>query len=534
MNGGGIFDRPWLAAGAMIPVATGVFTMAVGSLPLLFVDDDPFLREKVTRELDGATSFDGRAFQVFQSADAAMALSMAPAISRQSSGNFISLTDLSLDGKPKSGMSLIRELRREYPSACIIAFSDFDDPQTVRECLISGADDFISKRSEGHELIHRVNMAGNVLRHARLENSRTSQESSRIHISPTIAAIQQRAARIVPSAVSSVLVYGESGTGKEVVADVFASLVGSKGPFLRVNCGAIAPTLLESELFGHVRGAFTGATSDRRGFFEAASGGWIFLDEVATLTPSAQVALLRVLENQEVVRLGSSRPVTVSVRIIAATNERLDALVASGKFRKDLWQRLREVEIELTPLRDRRREVAGLVQHFCATMPGGPYEVTEPVMEILGAASWSDGNIRELRNCLRAMTEFATPDRRLTPLSLPKWLWQDPGVVKGEARPGGDDDVAGRMPGAMKQLVLDVPPSLANPYHFEDLADLALVTLIRRIFRERGKVSLRSLSRIVGLSRGTIATKLRAAADKGIFAVDEMQSLFAMQGPEDK
>ncbi len=343
-------------------------------------------------------------------------------------------------------------------------------------------------------------------------------------------AVAKRASRIVKSAVSSVLIFGESGTGKEVVADIFSELVGASGPFLRVNCGAIAPTLLESELFGHVRGAFTGAVSERRGFFEAASGGWIFLDEVASLSPSAQVALLRVLENHEVVRVGSSRPVHVKVRVIAATNERLDGLVAAGKFRKDLWQRLREVEVDLPPLRERPAEIPGLVRYFCQSMPGGPYEVTEPVMEILSLAAWSDGNVRELRNCLRAMTELATPDRRLTPLALPKWLWAD---FDASASKDNRFETMGLTQGAVRHLQIDIPEGLANPYHYDDLCDLTLVAVVRRLFKERGKISLRSLSRIIGLSRGTLATKLRGAADKGLVALDEIQSLFAIQSKDD-
>lgn len=512
-------------------------------IALLFVDDDPFLRDKVKAELDGAQAFDGRNFTVRLCASSAEAKGQADSLGKDRRGDFIALVDLSLnDGDDAdaaikgSGIRLIRTIRDRHPLACIIAFSDFDDPRTVRECLLSGADDFVSKKSEGSELIHRINMAGNVLRqHAPTSTHGTVGGSSVIHRSPTMDALARRGARIVPSAVSSILVYGESGTGKEVVADVFADLVGKSRPFLRVNCGAIAPTLLESELFGHMRGAFTGAVSDRRGFFEAASGGWVFLDEVATLTPSAQVALLRVLENHEVVRLGSSKPVPVDVRIIAATNEKLDQLVASGRFRKDLWQRLREVEIELPALRERQGEIPGLVQHFCKIMPGGPYEVTQTVMDILVAAPWSDGNVRELRNCLRAMTEFATPDRRLTPLALPKWLWSDDGRDDQEAGLKVTDLIEGgvSLTDVPRSMQIDIPVAVANPYQYDDICDLALIALVRRIFRERGKVSLRSLSRLIGLSRGTITLKLRAAMDKNLVGIDEIQSLFAMQAKDE-
>ena len=512
-------------------------------LVLLFVDDNPFLRDKVKAELHGAQAFDGRNFAVQLCANSAEAVTHSDLIGKDQRGDFIALIDLSLNdvdegahGKKASGIQLIRTIRDRHPLACIIAFSDFDDPRTVRDCLQAGADDFVSKRSEGSELIHRINMAGNVLRqHFATSNQVPAGGPSAIHRGPTMDALARRGARIVPSAVSSILIYGESGTGKEVVADVFAGIVGKAVPFLRVNCGAISPTLLESELFGHMRGAFTGAISDRRGFFEAASGGWVFLDEVATLTASAQVALLRVLENHEVVRLGSSKPVRVDVRIIAATNEKLDQLVGAGRFRKDLWQRLREVEIELPALRERRGEIPGLVHHFCKVMPGGPYEVTETVMDILAAAPWSDGNVRELRNCLRAMTEFATPDRRLTPLSLPKWMWSDDGKDDQEVDLKAMDLIEGgaSLVEGCRSMQIDIPAAVANPYQYDDICDLALIALVRRIFRERGKVSLRSLSRLIGLSRGTITLKLRASVDKNLVGIDEIQSLFAMQAKDE-
>lgn len=499
-------------------------------IEVLFVDDDPFLRDRVKSDVDGAEGYDGRKFEVTVAATAHEASRIASNLAEKP---FIALVDLALDGGKESGLNLIRAIRRAHPGSTIIAFSDFDDPSTVKHALHAGAADFISKRSDGQELVHRLNMAGNVLIG---RNSKDPDANPDTLITSTMEVIRLRAARIVPSAVSSVLVYGESGTGKEVVADMFAGVIGKSVPFLRVNCGAITPTLLESELFGHVRGAFTGAAADRRGYFEAANGGWVFLDEVATLTVSAQVALLRVLENHEVVRVGSSKPVNVDVRVIAATNERLDELVATGRFRKDLWQRLREVEIDVPPLRERQSEIPALVAHFCDSMQGGPYAVTATVMEILTTASWSDGNVRELRNCLRAMTEFATPDRKLTPLALPKWLLAGESIQDGEAESAasvGVTAIGENMRDVSRSLRIEIPRSLANPYQFEDICDLALVALVRGVFKDRGKVSLRSLSRLIGLSRGTLTTRLRCAADKGLVAMDEIQSLFAIQSRDD-
>jgi len=156
-------------------------------------------------------------------------------------------------------------------------------------------------------------------------------------------------------------------------------------------------------------------------------------------------------------------------------------------------------------------------------------------MDILAAAPWSDGNVRELRNCLRAMTEFATPDRRLTPLSLPKWMWSDDGKDDQEVDPKAMDLIEGgaSLAEGGRSMQIDIPAAVANPYQYDDICDLALIALVRRIFRDRGKVSLRSLSRLIGLSRGTITLKLRAAVDKNLVGIDEIQSLFAMQAKDE-
>jgi DNA-binding NtrC family response regulator len=317
-------------------------------------------------------------------------------------------------------------------------------------------------------------------------------------VGATMERIARRIPLILDSAISAIFIGGESGTGKEVVADLIGSALPPETPFIKVNCGAIAPTLLESELFGHVKGAFTGASADKRGLLEAASGGWIFLDEVATLSPSAQVALLRVLENHTMLRVGSTKPVHLDLRVLSATNEPLETLVAEGKFRADLWQRLRETEINLPPLRQRPDEIPALVERFCNKMNGGPYTVSGPAMAVLTSASWRAGNIRELRNCLRAMTEMHV-NKLLTPLSIPERLWED----IGEKPETQTQDQAEPKP----QVLLDdsedngivIPWTYDDKQTYDHLTDLLLLTLTRKVASRNGRLSLRSLAQTIGM-----------------------------------
>jgi len=325
---------------------------------------------------------------------------------------------------------------------------------------------------------------------------------------------------------STVLITGESGTGKELVARaIHESSLRKDKPLVIVNCGAIPSELLEAELFGHVKGAFTGAANDKRGLFETASGGWIFLDEIATLSPSAQVALLRVLENQEVLRVGSTRPLPITVRVISATNESIQALVKDGRFRSDLWQRLREAEVALPPLCERPDEIPPLIAHFCKAMPGGPYQVSGPALEVLCNVGWREGNVRELRNCLRAMTELHV-NKLLTPLAIPERFWDELGE-----RPAGEVEKtsrAGRVVAAKpaSDAPLELPWDVgAETHNYDHMTDLLLVAMARRLAGERGKVSLRGLAQTIGTSRSTLSGRLKALVHRDIISLEELSQL---------
>ncbi|HTV54423.1 MAG TPA: sigma-54 dependent transcriptional regulator, partial [Terriglobia bacterium] len=232
------------------------------------------------------------------------------------------------------------------------------------------------------------------------------QLSSLVGRSTGMLEIYKRIAMVSESR-STVLIYGESGTGKELVAKA----IHHNGPrasqrFFAVNCGALAESLLETELFGHVRGSFTGAVENKRGILEEASGGTVFLDELSEMSPALQVKLLRAIEEQEVRRIGSNQPVKVNLRIIAASNRVLGQLVDEGKFRADLYYRLRVVEINIPPLRERAEDIPLLVDYFLKRLGrerGQSYSLSNQALSALLSYDWP-GNVREMENALEAAT----------------------------------------------------------------------------------------------------------------------------------
>ena len=381
---------------------------------ILVVDDDRDTRELLREVL----SEEG--YNVVTSSSGEEALQ----VGKQECFDLI-ISDMKL-GPDLSGLDVLRAYKTLQPESEVILITAFGTMETAIEALKGGAFDYLSKPFKIDELLVQVGRAlenRNLIRENRaLKRQLGSQVqlSSLVGRSPAMLEVYKKIAMVSDSR-STVLIYGESGTGKELVAKA----IHHNGPrtnqrFLAVNCGALTESLLESELFGHVRGSFTGAFGNTRGIFEEASGGTVFLDEVAEMSPALQVKLLRTLEEQEVRRVGSNRPIPIDVRIIAASNRNLAERVEEGKFRQDLYYRLRVIEIALPPLRERTEDVPLLVEHFLKKLEherGRTFSVTPQALSVLVSYAWP-GNVRELENALEAAVAL-TRAGVLTPEDLP-------------------------------------------------------------------------------------------------------------------
>jgi two-component system response regulator PilR (NtrC family) len=322
------------------------------------------------------------------------------------------------------GIELLRAARELSPDVAVVMMTAFATVETAREAFKLGADDFIQKPFDVDELKLIVEKALE-LRQLKQEIQgwrKTQSERGRldqiIGRSPRMQAVYQMI-ETVAAVQSTILITGESGTGKELVARAVHNLSPRNDkPFVSINCGAFTETLLESELFGYVRGAFTGATANRKGLFEAADKGTIFLDEIGEMSPAMQVKLLRVLQERKVRPVGGHEELSVDARVIAATNRDLPAMVKTGAFREDLFYRVSVIPIELPPLREKREDIRELVMHFAekySAQAGRSLTVSEAAMTLLERYSWP-GNVRELEHTIeRAValerTEQIQPER---------------------------------------------------------------------------------------------------------------------------
>ncbi|HEY9404104.1 MAG TPA: sigma-54 dependent transcriptional regulator [Pyrinomonadaceae bacterium] len=327
------------------------------------------------------------------------------------------------------GIELLSAARELSPDVAVVMMTAFATVETAREAFKLGADDFIQKPFDVDELKLIVEKALE-LRQLKQEIQgwrKTQSERGRldqiIGRSPRMQAVYQMV-ETVAAVQSTVLITGESGTGKELVARAVHNLSPrSDKPFVSINCGAFTETLLESELFGYVRGAFTGATANRKGLFEAADRGTIFLDEIGEMSPAMQVKLLRVLQERKVRPVGGHEELSVDARVIAATNRDLPAMVKAGTFREDLFYRVSVIPIELPPLREKREDIPELVTHFaekyCA-QAGRSLGVSERAMELLERYSWP-GNVRELEHTVERAVALERTDQ-IQPERLPEQI----------------------------------------------------------------------------------------------------------------
>ncbi len=370
---------------------------------VLIVDDEKGIQTALSRILE------------YERYDVSAAGNGPEAIDRVREGGIdLVLLDIKMPGM--DGIEVLEELLRITPDLPVVVISGHGTIQTAVEATKKGAYDFLEKPLDRDRILLTVRngiSARRLARENRYFRSRFDRGVEILGESEAIRAIRKTIERVGPSQ-ARVLVMGENGTGKELVARALhQASPRAQSPFIEVNCAAIPEDLIESELFGHERGSFTGATAQRTGKFELADGGTLFLDEVGDMSLSAQAKVLRVLEAGEFVRVGGSRTIGVDVRVLAATNKRLEEEVQAGRFREDLYFRLNVVPLTVPPLRQRREDIPLLARHFVREFSREnrvrPKEIGGSGMEALAAHDWP-GNVRELRNIIERVVILTDAD----------------------------------------------------------------------------------------------------------------------------
>ncbi len=385
------------------------------SLNILLVDDDEIIQKSLSRYLIKSGHC------VEKASDGSKGLAMI-----EQNDYDLALIDMQMPGM--DGMSVVskaREIRPELPAVIMTGHGSMD---LAIQALRKGAADFLTKPIKLPELDAVIEKAARI-RELYLKENRLRQNMARIQIhddeqergrrmiarSPAMKQVEEKIQLAVSANCETILITGETGTGKEVVAREIHYLdqKNAQNPFIPVSCPALPETLIESELFGHTKGAFTGASADKAGFFELADGGTIFLDEIPDLTAAAQAKLLRVLETRMVRRVGATKEIPIKVKVIAATNKPLPALIEAGKFREDLFYRLNVFAIALKPLRERQEDILPLAEHFLNAFVArrglSPAKFSSEAGELLLKYSYP-GNARELRNIVESAIILSQSD----------------------------------------------------------------------------------------------------------------------------
>jgi two-component system, NtrC family, nitrogen regulation response regulator NtrX len=418
---------------------------------VLLVDDDPGVR----KALRSALADEG--YRVDEIEDGVELLPRVDAAAPD-----LVLLDILMPGM--DGITALKGLRDRYPDLPVVMMSGIASIERAVQATKLGAADFLEKPLSPERLLVTVERAlafrdlGRENAALQAQCGELAGEFQMVGDSQATAVVREAIRRVAPTH-AKVLILGENGTGKELVARaIHAASPRARGPFIKVNCAAIPRDLVESELFGHERGAFTGATATRKGKFELADRGTLFLDEVGDMSLDAQAKLLRALETGEAERVGGGRPIRFDVRVIAATNKDLRAEIAAGRFREDLYYRLAVVPIEVPPLRERTEDIPLLAEHFlaraCADNRRPRLRMQPAAASRLAAYDWP-GNIRELRNLMERIAIMTDADE-LTESVLASYLEEMP--ASGEASDGdgdGGSSLRARLAGSEREVLVE-------------------------------------------------------------------------------
>lgn len=394
---------------------------------ILIVDDEQSYRQLLSLVFEG----NGHTIRTAENGKAALELLRAEPAD-------VIISDVRMPDM--DGIEMLREVRQTMPDVGVIFMTAFASVESAREAFKLGADDFVTKPFDVEELKLIVNKT--LEKQALIDENRAFKRAQRergsikniVGSSPKMQAIFQMI-ETVAEVQSTVLITGESGTGKELVARAIHDLSPrAERPFISINCGAFTETLLESELFGYVKGSFTGANANRKGLFEAANRGTIFLDEIGEMSPAMQVKLLRVLQERKVRPVGAHEEMPIDARVIAATNRDLKQMSQDGSFREDLYYRISVIPIDLPPLRERKEDIPDLVEHFIGKyceLANRSLTITPKAMQLLENYMWG-GNVRELEHTIERAVALERTDE-IQPERLPEHITNyNPERIKAE------------------------------------------------------------------------------------------------------
>jgi DNA-binding NtrC family response regulator len=443
---------------------------AAKSPRILIVDDDPGQRSLLDLFLKN------QGFEIVLADSGERALEILP------SGNFdMMISDVRMPGL--TGLETLRRVRQQNATLPVLLVTAYADIREAVGAMRDGALNYLAKPIDLDELLVSVQQATGISKSTPLRYRADKQLPPHIIArSPLMQSLFQDVSLIAPSE-TRVLITGESGTGKEVVVDVIHSWSArADGPLVKVNCAAIPETLLESELFGHEKGAFTGASAQRIGRFEEANGGTIFLDEIAEMSSQLQSKLLRITQDGRFQRVGSNREIRTDARILAASNRNLEDEVKQGRFREDLFYRLNVVELHIIPLRERREDILPLANLFVAEFAKNRARLAETTVACLQNYSWP-GNVRELRNAMERAVLLSRSE-----LILPDHL---PTRVREAAK-------------------LSAPPVVTDEQQLEEIERQAIMHALRQHDSNRTETA-----KALGISRRALIYKLQRFRQQG-------------------